>query len=106
MKVSFSLYFVQNPLETRCLPQCPFTLWIYNYARGYCDYRLRVFKLLIDEYIKFMNCEDFDVTERNELFERTYRSIPDAHLLFPNENEENDEALVVQRLYRRIPDVH
>ena len=53
-----------------------------------------------------MNYEDFDVIERKELFERTYRSIPDAHLLFPNENEENDEALVVQRLYRRIPDVH
>ena len=62
--------------------------------------------MLIDEYIKFINYEDFDVIEGNENFERTYRSIPDAHLLFPDENEENDEALVVQQLYTRIPDVH
>lgn len=62
--------------------------------------------MLIDEYIKFINYEDFDVIEGNENFERTYRSILDAHLLFPDENEENDEALVVQQLYRRIPDVH
>ena len=62
--------------------------------------------MLIDEYIKFMNYEDVDVIEGNEKFERTYRSIPDAHLSFPDENEENDEALVVQRLYGRIPDVH
>lgn len=62
--------------------------------------------MLIDEYIKFINYEDLDVIEGNENFERTYRSIPDAHLLFPDENEENDEALVVQQLYTRIPDVH
>lgn len=53
-----------------------------------------------------MNYEDVDVIEGNEKFERTQRSIPDAHLSFPDDNEENDEALVVQRLYSRIPDVH
>ena len=79
---------------------------MYNYERCYCDYRFGVFKLLIDEYIKFMNYEDVNVIEGNETFERPYRSIPDAHLSFPDENEENDEALVVQRLYGRIPDVH
>lgn len=39
---------------------------------GGCDYRLGVFKLLIDDYINFFNYEDFDVIYVNINFRRIY----------------------------------
>ena len=85
-------------------PGLSFTLWVFNHEQCHCDYRLGIFKLLIDDFVQFMNYREFDPLYANENFERVYRNIPDAHLIVPNVDEEPEE--LAERVYRRFPNVH
>lgn len=68
-------------MDVRCLSECPFTLWAYVTEICRCDYRLGVVKLLLEDYVKFMNNEEY-VIEANIKFRRVYSQIPDADVLF------------------------
>ena len=67
-------------LEIRLLLQCPFSLWAYNAERCGCEFRLGLCHLLIQDYSKFMNYEDFDVLSAFSEFNRTYPDIPENHV--------------------------
>ena len=67
--VLFPFYCYRKVLmDVRCLPHCPFTLWAYNTEICRCNYRLGVFKLLLEDYVKLMNYEEYDVIEANTSF--------------------------------------
>lgn len=86
--VLFPFYCYRKVLmDVRCLPLCPFTLWAYNTEICRCDYRLGVFKLLLEDYVKFMNYEEYDVIEANIKFHRVYSQIPDADVLFQENHD-------------------
>ena len=72
-------------MEIRLQPQCHFTLRSFPNETCHSDIGLGVFKPLLDEWIKFGRYEEFDVIEAKVKFERVYREIPDAHLLFQND---------------------
>lgn len=81
-------------VEIRCLPRCPFTFGAYTTEICRCDYRLSVFKLLIDDYIKFLNFEDFDVIYANINFRRVYSQIPDSYRLLQHDHELQKVAFI------------
>ena len=81
-------------VEIRCLPRCPFTFRAYTTEIWGCGYRLGVFKLLIDDYIKFFNYEDFDVIYANINFRRVYSQIPDSYLLLQHDHELQKVAFI------------
>ena len=62
------------------LPQWPYSLWAYNGERCGCEFRLGLCRLLIQDHVKFMNYEDFDVLSAFSEFNRTYPDIPENHL--------------------------
>ena len=73
----------------RSLPLCPYTSWVYNNEDCNCNFRLGFVRLLIDDFVNFMNYEEFNPLQALYNFERVYRNIPFARLLmFPNVNEE------------------
>ena len=107
MKVSLSfsvLETVFSTYEAYRSAVCPFTLWVFNHEQCHCDYRLGIFKLLIYDFVQFMDYREFDPLYTNENFERVYRNIPDAHLIVPNVDEEPEE--IAERVYRQFPNVH
>ena len=105
MKVSLSFSFLETVFSTyEADSVCPFTLWVFNHEQCHCDYRLGIFKLLIDDFVQFMNYREFDPLYANENFERVYRNIPDAHLIVPNVDEEPEE--LAERVYSQFPNVH
>lgn len=65
----------------------PFTFWAHTTESCRCDYRLSVFKLLIDDYIKFFNYEEFDVIWGNINFERVFSQIPDAYIVLQQDHD-------------------
>ena len=67
-------------LEIRLLRQGPYSLWVYNGERCGCEFRLGLCRLLIQDYVKFMNYEDFDVLSAFSEFNRAYPDIPENHL--------------------------
>ena len=67
-------------LKIRLLRQCSYSLWVYNGERCGCEFRLGLCRLLIKDYVKFMNYEDFDVLSAFSEFNRTYPDIPENHL--------------------------
>ena len=44
------------------------------------EFRLGLCRLLIQDYVKFMNYEDFDVLSAFSEFNRAYPDIPENHL--------------------------
>ena len=85
MNVSFVFKFCRKVfMEVRCLQRCPFTFWTYTSESCHCDYRLGFFKLVIEDYIKFFNYEEFDDIEANTTFEGVYSQFSDAYLIIQN----------------------
>ena len=86
--VLFPFYSYRRVLmDVRCLPHCPFTLRAYNKEIFRCDCRLGVCKFLLEDYVKFMNYEEYDVTEANIKFHRVYSQIPDVDVLFQENHD-------------------
>lgn len=84
----FSFYCYRKvPMDVCCLPNCPFTLWAYNTEICRCDYRPGVFKLLLEDYVTFMNYEEYDVIEANIKFHRVYSQIPDTDVLLQENHD-------------------
>ena len=93
MKVTLICYFFyrKSLFELKSLRCCPFTLWAYRYVKCHCDCRFGIFNLVIADWIKFQNYEDFDPIEANNQFIRTYNAILDRNVLFQNINEFPEE---------------
>lgn len=93
MKVTFFFIFSRKPLyELKMLPCCHFMLWVYSYVQCHCDCRLGVFNLLINDWIKFQNYEEFGPLKANTQFIRVYNTIPDRDV-FQNVNEYPEELV-------------
>ena len=70
------------------------SLQISRYVKCHSDCRFGIFNLVIADWIKFQNYEDFDPIEANNQFIRTYNAIPDRDVLFQNVNEFPEELQV------------
>ena len=80
----------QTLRDLRCLPLCSYTDWVFNNVECHCNIRLGTLRLLIDDFINFMNYREFNPVRALYNFEQVYRNIPFAEFLsFPNITEED-----------------
>ncbi|CAH3173097.1 unnamed protein product, partial [Porites lobata] len=50
----------QTLRDLRCLPLCSYTDWVFNNVECHCNIRLGTLRLLIDDFINFMNYREFN----------------------------------------------
>ena len=80
----------QTLRDLRSLPMCPYTDWVLNNVDCHFNIRLGTLRLLIDDFINFVNYREFNPVRALYNFEQVYRNVPFAgFLLFPNITEED-----------------
>ena len=50
----------QTLRDLRRLPMCPYTDWVFNNVDCHCNIRLGTLRLLIDDFINFVNYREFN----------------------------------------------